>query len=97
MEEKRELPASPFRKKVKAVKSSRLNLNESTTIIKPDGISFSDFETENRLLKRPEKPAHRRALKGAHLIKKVASSATMPEAPFSRVSLLPSVNKRYKQ
>jgi hypothetical protein len=79
------------------VRSSRLTLNESTKGIEPEAVSFSDFDMESRLLKRPEKPAHRPDLKGEHLIMKVASSATMPEAPLSRVSMLPSVNKRYKQ
>jgi hypothetical protein len=54
------------------------------------------LEFESRLLKRPEKPNARADLRN-NLMMKIASSLTIPDAPFSRASLLPSVNKRYKQ
>ena len=61
-------------------------------MVYPVDVSLS--ELESRLLKRPEKPPQRLGL-SSDLIMKVASTATLPEAP--RVSLLPSVNRRYKQ
>lgn len=73
-------------------------MNESTKVIKPEAVSLSDFEMESRLLKRPEKLAQRPSkMMGKQLIMKVASSATIPGAPISRISMLPSVNKRYKR